>query len=174
MRAPLCGGAFILQPLDAMARSHLVDFSGLLAGGRQLMLVDDAVPIEPFEGIEFPRPALLHLEVRCADRMLAVAGRVEALARGRCDSCLVDVERELGADIDERFDPAVQREDEPFGENNVLTGNRLDVADLAQQLLLSALPLGLRCRDDCKGLCPMCGANRNGAPCSCENGEKSG
>lgn len=138
------------------------------------MLVDDAVPIEPFEGIEFPEPARVRLEVRSADRMLAVSGTVDTVARGRCDACLEDVERAVHADVDERFDPAAQREDDPFGEGNVLTGNRLDVADLAQQFVLSALPLGLRCGDECKGLCSKCGASLNAAPCSCQNGENSG
>ena len=49
-----------------------------------------------------------------------------------------------------------------------MTGDRLDVADLAQQLVLSVLADGLRCSDDCKGLCAVCGANRNAGACSCE------
>ena len=138
------------------------------------MLVEDAVPIDAFEGIEFPAPARIRLELRYVDRMLAVEGTVDAVARGNCDSCLADVEREMHAVVDERFDPAVPREDDPFGESNVLTHGRLDVADLAQQLVLSMLPMGLRCGDDCKGLCGTCGANKNAGACSCENGEKRG
>ena len=65
-------------------------------------------------------------------------------------------------------------EDDPFGESNVLTGSRLDVADLAQQVVLSVLPMGLRCSDDCKGLCGTCGANRNASACSCDNGDTRG
>ncbi|HYL27311.1 MAG TPA: DUF177 domain-containing protein, partial [Candidatus Nitrosotalea sp.] len=60
------------------------------------------------------------------------------------------------------------RDVDPFGESNVLTGERLDVADLVQQSVLSALPMGLRCRPDCLGLCPACGANRNTGECSCQ------
>lgn len=138
------------------------------------MLVEDAVPIETFEGIEFPEPARIRLEIRVADRMLAVEGTVDALARGSCDRCLGGVEREIHRDVDERFDPAAGREDDPFGESNVLANGRLDLADLAQQVVLSALPMGLRCADDCKGLCGTCGANKNAGECSCENGEIRG
>ena len=157
-----------------MARSHKVDIGGLLAGGHQRMLVDDEVPIEAFEGIEFPDPARVRLELRYADRMLVVAGGVDARAVGACDSCLERVERDVHVDADERLDPWHVGEDDPFGESNVLTGTRLDVADLAQQLVLSVLPMGLRCKDDCKGLCSMCGANRNTSACSCENGDTRG
>ena len=157
-----------------MARSHTIDISGLLAGGRQLMLVDDEVDIERFEGIEFPKPARVHLELRYVDRLLHIEGEIEADAQGECDSCLENVDRHVHVDIDERLDPHVGRDDDPFGESNVLAGNRLDIADLVQQLVLSDMPMGLRCKDDCKGLCGTCGANKNTSECSCDsNGEPS-
>jgi uncharacterized protein len=158
-----------------MNRSHRVDISGLLGGGRQIMLVDDEVPIEEFEGIEFPHPAAVHMELRYVDRLLHIEGTVDADTAGVCDSCLEDVERHIHVDVDERLDPHSDRENDPFGESNVLVGNRLDLADLAQQLVLSVMPMGLRCSDDCKGLCGKCGANKNTGTCSCNNnGEQSG
>lgn len=152
-----------------MNHLHRVDISGLLGGGRQIMLVDDEVPIEEFEGIRFPDPAKVHLELRYVDRLLHIEGTVDADARGVCDTCLEDVDRKIHLDVDERLDPHSDRENDPFGESNVLAGNRLDVADLAQQLLLSVMPMGLRCSEDCKGLCGICGANKNASECSCRN-----
>jgi uncharacterized protein len=156
-----------------MSRSHKVDISGLLAGGRQVMLVDDEVPIESFEGIEFPGPARVHLELRHVDRLLHIEGLIEAHATGPCDSCLEDVARDVRVAVDERLDPNLGRDDDPFGEGNVLTGSRLDIADLAQQLVLSVLPMGVRCTDECAGLCGICGTNKNSNPCTCAetNGE---
>lgn len=166
--APLVGGASCCGKLVRMDRSHKVDVSGLLSGNRQLMEVTDEVPIEPFEGIVFPQPVRVALELRHADRMLVVEGRVEARLHGQCDACLEDVDLEVDVELDERLDPAQGREVDPFGEGNVLTGGRLDVADLAQQAILSRLPMGLRCGPECRGLCPVCGANRNSGECPCE------
>lgn len=151
-----------------MNQSHKIDISGLLAGSRQLMLVDDDVPIEPFEGIVFPEPAEVKLELRQADRMLVVEGTVDARVHGQCDACLEDVDLKIHLNVDERLDPSRGREKDPFGESNVLTGDRLDIADLAQQSVLSALPMGLRCSPECRGLCTVCGGNRNTNPCACE------
>jgi uncharacterized protein len=150
-----------------MERSHKVDISGLLAGSRQVMVVEDEVPIEPFEGLEFPDPVRVELELRQADRMLVVEGTVDARVHGQCDACLEDVDLQVHVDVDERLDPSHGRDVDPFGESNVLTGDRLDVADLAQQSVLTALPMGLRCSAECRGLCPACGANRNTSECSC-------
>lgn len=151
-----------------MDRSHRVDISGLLAGSRQLMVVEDEVRIEPFEGVVFPEPVRVNLELRQADRMLAVEGTVDARVHGQCDACLENVDLEIHVDLDERLDPAHGRDVEPFGESNVLTGERLDVADLAQQSVLSVLPMGLRCSAECRGLCPACGSNRNTGECTCQ------
>ena len=151
-----------------MDRSHWVDIGGLLAGSRQLMVVSDEVRIAPFEGLDFPEPARVQLELRQADRMLVVEGTVDVRAHGECDRCLEDVDRTIHVDVDERLDPLRGREVDPFGESNVLTGERLDVADLAAQSVLAALPMGLRCSPECKGLCASCGANRNLGECPCD------
>ncbi len=153
------------------SRSYKVDISGLIAGGRQTLLVDDVVPIETFEGIEFPQAARVHLELRYVDRLLHIEGRVDVEAHGECDSCLEHIVRTMSVGIDERLDPGTGRDDDPFGENNVLTGDRLDIADLTQQTVLSEIPMGLRCSDDCAGLCVTCGINRNASTCSCSNGD---
>jgi len=161
----------MLRRTGSMDRSHKVDISGLLSGSRQLMVVSDEVPIEPFEGLVFPEPVRVELELRQADRMLVVEGNVDARVHGQCDGCLEDVDMQLHVDVDERLDPAHGRDVDPFGESNVLTGDRLDVADLAQQSVLSVLPMGLRCSQDCRGLCPACGANRNTGECSCQSAQ---
>ena len=157
-----------------MNRSHKVDISGLIAGGRQVLLVDDEVPVESFEGLDFPKPAKVHLEMRHVDRLLHIEGEIDATIHGECDTCLEEFERAVHVDVDERLDPNAGRDEDPFGESNVLVGDRLDIADLTQQLVLSELPMGFRCSDDCKGLCGTCGANLNTGRCACTNGESSG
>ena len=132
------------------------------------MVVADEVRLAPFEGIDFPEPVRVQLELRQQDRMLVVEGSVDGRVHGQCDACLEDVNLVLHVDVDERLDPTHGREVDPFGESNVLTGERLDVADLAQQSVLSALPMGLRCGPECKGLCVRCGSNRNAGECSCD------
>jgi uncharacterized protein len=49
-------------------------------------------------------------------------------------------------------------------------GRQVDVGDAARQALLVELPMSPHCREDCRGLCPICGADRNVAPCACSVG----
>ena len=46
-------------------------------------------------------------------------------------------------------------------------GLGLELADLIKEQILLALPMQRICREECKGICPVCGANRNEVPCEC-------
>jgi uncharacterized protein len=47
-------------------------------------------------------------------------------------------------------------------------GDGLLLEDVLREQVLLAVPLKVTCREDCKGLCPVCGKNRNSELCSCE------
>jgi len=51
----------------------------------------------------------------------------------------------------------------------VFQGNEIDVADLAVNMFLMEAPGRFLCKEDCKGLCPVCGKDRNVENCSCED-----
>jgi uncharacterized protein len=44
---------------------------------------------------------------------------------------------------------------------------RLDLGDVVREQLFLHLPMRRVCRDDCRGLCPTCGVNRNQTRCAC-------
>jgi uncharacterized protein len=47
-------------------------------------------------------------------------------------------------------------------------GETVDLEPLVREQFVLAVPFAPLCREDCLGLCPQCGADRNHAPCSCE------
>ncbi|MBM4122903.1 MAG: DUF177 domain-containing protein [Nitrospira sp.] len=56
-----------------------------------------------------------------------------------------------------------ERDDEPY----VMTGDRLDLAEMLREHVILATPMQPLCREDCPGLCPVCGRDRNEGPCGC-------
>ena len=50
----------------------------------------------------------------------------------------------------------------------VAENNSLDIDQIAEMALLLWLPAKQLCREDCKGLCPICGADRNEVDCGCD------
>ena len=47
-------------------------------------------------------------------------------------------------------------------------GEEIDVTGLVVEHAILGLPTVPLCRDDCQGLCPQCGTNRNVRPCTCD------
>lgn len=47
-------------------------------------------------------------------------------------------------------------------------GEHVDLEPLFREEFVLAIPYAPLCREDCKGLCPQCGTNRNTGTCSCE------
>ena len=53
----------------------------------------------------------------------------------------------------------------------VFDGAAIELDDLVREEILLALPGHVLCREDCKGLCPVCGIDRNLSGCRCESKE---
>lgn len=68
--------------------------------------------------------------------------------------------------------------DEIFAENGgdgyAYNGDKLDLEPLMRDEVLFAVPARLLCREGCKGLCYVCGADLNDGECGCPRGADSG
>ena len=53
----------------------------------------------------------------------------------------------------------------------VYDGEKIDLSELAREQILLNLPTQFLCREDCRGLCAKCGADKNTVNCSCEEKE---
>jgi uncharacterized protein len=89
---------------------------------------------------------------------------------------LQPVELPITTEFNERFVRTVswaaeeQHELQPEDLNiAVFDGEGIELDDLVREELLLALPVNVLCREDCKGLCPVCGIDRNLSNCQCEN-----
>ena len=73
-------------------------------------------------------------------------------------------------EVDEDGEPTVEAEDEAYG-LYAYQGTAINLAWPVWTEVTLALPVKFVCREDCRGLCPVCGANRNKAPCTCPEEE---
>jgi uncharacterized protein len=90
----------------------------------------------------------------------------------------------LGQELDLFYLPRAAGQDEAQEEEVELTdrdvvvgyyeADQLDLGEVVREQVLLALPLKPLCREDCRGLCPTCGRNRNQFPCGCPPPEEPG
>lgn len=159
------------------------------------MLVIDVVKI-PEEGLEIDSAlevGEVHLEGEDAFQLEAggrIVARVEkgegdaVHVRGRlaaglgvdCSRCLerfaFPVEQQLDLFYLPRL-PRQQEEDEDVELQDrdlvvaYYAAGRIDLGEALREQLLLALPMKRLCSADCRGLCPVCGGNRNQTECAC-------
>lgn len=120
----------------------------------------------------FAGPVDWSVDVTNTGDALLVMGTATADAATACARCLDDVSYHLEGDIEgyfliggEEAEVPEDMEDDEF--DYVPDNHTIDLAPLIEQALLLELPLVPLCSDDCKGLCPRCGANLNEGPCGC-------
>lgn len=91
-----------------------------------------------------------------------------------CARCVNPVRHDLKGDFDLIFRPAGV--DDENGEGSITTqeteigyyeGGSLQLEDVLREQVLLGLPARTLCHPDCKGLCPVCGQNRNEMDCDC-------
>lgn len=105
-----------------------------------------------------------------------VRGHLEAALGLECGRCLepfpfaVDQELDLFY-LPHRKDEEVEEDEVQLSDRDMVVtyyeGDRLDLGDVIREQFFLAVPLKRVCREDCRGRCPSCGANRNHESCAC-------
>ena len=81
-----------------------------------------------------------------------------------CRRCSAPIEQTLTVTVKERFvEDMPEDNDEAYG----YQGEELNLAPMVHDAIFLELPLGPLCKEDCLGLCPQCGGDRNETPCDC-------
>ncbi|MDR1569433.1 MAG: DUF177 domain-containing protein [Oscillospiraceae bacterium] len=104
-----------------------------------------------------------------ANETVFVRGSVCAKIIAECARCLKSFERSLAVGVHEVY---VRSSDPGDPDRNVFQGHTLELEEQVYSTLLLALPIRSLCKEDCVGLCPICGANLN--DCACEHTEGNG
>ena len=123
-------------------------------------------------------PARFSGRLRRADPGFLLEGRLEFEGTIVCARCLKPVPFRRAGAVSWVFAPAHLRRQLPAGTDDVeLAAKDLDIVfyddftvpfdPLIEEQLQLEIPIKALCREDCRGLCPMCGADRNAAACTC-------
>jgi uncharacterized protein len=131
------------------------------------------------EGCTFVAPLQARLRVIRVGEMVEVEGTVESRIRLSCSRCLAEHDEPLvgsfaltyAREMPEVTDETGEEEVELSAEEMGLTlfhGEEIDLGEAIAEQVILALPMHPLCREDCRGLCPHCGANLNEGDCGCE------
>ena len=179
---------------EAMKQStpkHVVSLNNIPPEGKSWDILDAAVweagLAEFAMDVRISSPVAAHIHILPTGVGYLVRGRITGGLVMPCNRCAEDAAVELDADF-ESFEalpdaaPAVgDDDDDADGQDDFFSDDvadsriimdggspTLDLAAVAWEEFVLALPVNPLCRPDCKGLCPSCGVNRNTGSCTCQ------
>lgn len=117
------------------------------------------------------KPIALHIRNE-ENAAVQITGTADMEAAIPCSRCLEVVSTPIRFDIEKRLrieDDALI--DEEMEEPDYLIGFELDIEKLVYAEILVNWPMKVLCKDDCKGICKVCGTNLNKGACSCQKTE---
>lgn len=118
-------------------------------------------------------PVRARLAVEKSGDQVTVRGPLTGEARLDCVRCLGPAPLELSIPLEvfaERGGGRRAAEEADLERDDYMLfhdGRQLDLRDSAREALLLEVPIAPKCRPDCRGLCPTCGADLNAGPCGC-------
>ncbi len=105
---------------------------------------------------------------------IRVKGHLAMTMEADCDRCLEPARFPIDSDFELYYRPVA----EGYGEERVIDvgeaeigfyeGDGIELNDVLREFVLLALPMQRVCKEDCKGICPVCGQNRNQIDCDCQ------
>ena len=102
----------------------------------------------------------------------AVEGQAEIIVAMNCDRCLKPVEEKLTLQFSgEVHGPDAvleQMDDEEDDDRSFMEGYQLDAETFVYNEIMGNWPAKILCKEDCKGLCRVCGQNLNERECGCD------
>jgi len=105
---------------------------------------------------------------------IRVRGHLAVQMEADCDRCLDPAWFPIDADFELYYRPV----EEGYGEETAIDageaemgfyeGDGIDLNDVLREFVLLSLPMQRVCSETCKGICPVCGQNRNQKNCACQ------
>jgi uncharacterized protein len=137
---------------------------------------DELNPVD--ERVKLTAPATVNGKIRLAGNEVFVNGHVDTRAQVECDRCLKLIELPVNADFELEYITGSEYESSAVAELTeaemsvaVFDGEALDIDEIVKEQILLAVPTRMLCREDCKGICPQCGVDKNTGECNCETKE---
>ena len=145
-----------------------IQISDIVSGKDRSKKIDEIFNIEAFEFegdiIKPVAPCKVSGVVTSDSDVLVITANIKTELEMVCSRCLDTFIYPIDIDIEERFTTNSDSQDD---EAVVVMDDVIDISELVETSIISTLPIKRVCKDDCKGLCQVCGCNLNVETCNC-------
>lgn len=151
---------------------YMVELAPILDVIGAEMHVSDTATLDPLciaeETFTFTKPISFEVTVTNTSAGVVASGQVHATVSTECSRCLERFEMPLDGEVEAFYvGPAHANEMPEEQQVEPIRDARIDLAPAIMTALVVEAPFAPIHAEDCKGICPTCGANRNVEECGC-------
>ncbi len=119
--------------------------------------------------IDKKQPFLLRFQ-NVEERELLISGETEVTVLLACDRCLKEVPKTFSVKIEKviSIKDGSLAVDPDEDEGLMVEENIIDIDRLVSEEILLDFPTKVLCKEDCRGICPVCGQDLNKGDCGCD------
>lgn len=146
------------------------DVSSILKVRGAKISVDESIPA--FGENDSGEPEFYNVsvkgEITNIGDVLEFAAKAEGSFKTECARCLKPLDKTFSVE----FTEMLKNVDEEIADRDAVvtfSGFVIDLTDIIRSNILVNLSTKYLCSEECKGICPVCGADLNESPCHCEN-----
>jgi uncharacterized protein len=134
----------------------------------EMTLVSDSVTLL--------QPVNSELRIEKVGTEVIIKGYFDTTIELTCSRCLNAYSKDLSFDIFTTYHPVSELKDEEVYELHddemevdFYSGDEISIDSLIEEEILLSIPIKPLCSEECKGLCPVCGADLNITSCGCSS-----
>ena len=119
---------------------------------------------------DIPKGVDYYMTLSCVGDAIVVTGHASADICGECVRCLEPAQMHIESDIEGYWALSEESDLEGMEEDEydiVPEGGEIDLSGDVLAAIIVEVPQTFLCSEECKGLCPKCGCNRNEEECNC-------
>lgn len=147
----------------------MINVSDLLKKKITVQELDVTLDLSKFDDgteiIEVAKDITFNGAIKWLDEDLFLEGNIKGILVLTCSRCIEKFNYELNLNIRERISTNTDDKDD---ELIFIDNSKLNLHGIIIDNIIMSLPVKRLCREDCKGLCQVCGANLNYVTCNCK------
>ena len=120
--------------------------------------------------VSFAGTADIHVDITNTGLCLLITGVIDTSVNTKCARCLASFKYPVHADLFETYydkEKGLSQNAEEGEDYVPYSGDEIDIQPEVLKAIILAMPIRALCSEQCKGLCPQCGCNRNVKECDC-------
>lgn len=111
----------------------------------------------------------IHLELfHSKKKRLQADGSMDAKLIIPCDRCLADAAVSFSINFHKEIDCGKTDTEDDTDDTQYIEGESLDLGRIIHDEILLEWPAKVLCKEDCKGICKVCGHDLNVSDCGCD------